>query len=172
MSKRVFTYLSYDPDIKVCASKGWKVKVWTWKKEQTVFINWNPWGLILCLWHTLSVCFRRVVAGLPWERSHKMTVSSADPLANTFLGSTRSHVVKKKYRGLHWRKHWHDLAKYKYKWSRKWRHTDRTSLFQDKSRTASVCPSTGSAAAAAPWPQRQQWHCLLKMLKGAITIPE
>lgn len=32
--------------------------------------------------------------------------------------------------------------------------TDLTSLFQDKSNTASVCPSTGSAA--APWHQREQ----------------
>lgn len=50
---------------------------------------------ILCLRHTLSVCFRRVVAGLPWERSHRMTVSSADPLANTFLRNTRWHQVKR-----------------------------------------------------------------------------
>lgn len=35
--------------------------------------------------NTLSVCLRRVVAGLPWDISHKITVSSAEPLANTFL---------------------------------------------------------------------------------------
>lgn len=70
------------------------------KKIQTSFINWSLSILrmscwILCLRRTLSVCFRRVVAVLPWERSHRMTVSSADPLANTFLKSTRSHMVKR-----------------------------------------------------------------------------
>ena len=45
--------------------------------------------------HTLSLCLRRVVAVLPCERSQRMIVPSADPLANTFLRSTRSHVVKR-----------------------------------------------------------------------------
>lgn len=90
MAKLDSTYLSYDPEIRVCASNGWNFNVWTWKiiifssrstqhQDQSLYwIHSDPL-------HTLSVCLRRVVAGLPWERSHKITVSSADPLANTFL---------------------------------------------------------------------------------------
>lgn len=90
MARLDSTYLSYDPEIKVCASNGWNFKVWTWKiiifssgstQHQDHSLYWIHSDPL----HTLSVCLRRVVAGLPWERSHKITVSSADPLANTFL---------------------------------------------------------------------------------------
>lgn len=66
--------------------------------------------------------------------------------------STGQHVSEEKKSGvcMNVQKCWNSF------WLLKDKHghnTNRISLFQDKSNTASVCPSTGSAAAAAPFKQ-------------------
>lgn len=86
------------------------------------------------------------MAGLPWERSHRITVSSADPLANTFLRKTRWKVFRILFI-------WWAVFRTSFPGDTPAndptaQDADLSSLFQDKSSTASVCPSTGSAAAA------------------------
>lgn len=148
-----YTYLSYDPEIRVCASNGWNFNVWTWKipifsnrsmQDQDHSLHWSHSDTQ----HTLSVCLRRVVAGVPWERSHKITVPSADPLASTFLRMANTWFALsqwdcKKCFNCFW------LVK-----DQDGQNSHLISLFQDKSNTASVCPSTGSAA-EAPFKQMQ-----------------
>ena len=75
-----------------CFLDGDAAKFWGCNVKYTV-IYMKKESLFLS---TLSVCLRRVVAGLPWLRSHKITVSSAEALANTFLRKS-----KNKYFQLH-----------------------------------------------------------------------
>lgn len=79
---------------------------------------------------TLSVCFVSVAAGLPCCKSHRITLSSAEALARTFLHMR--NITSDRDRGGR-----------ESLWCRK---THPTTLFQDRSRTASEWPSTGSAA--------------------------
>lgn len=109
------------------------------------------------------MCLRSVVAGLPWDRSHKITVSSADPLANTFLSERRCEQIQLWYK-IKNKDSFHNLLNIEhltiircllrfYVTSDYKKSTDLASLFQAKSSTASVWPSTGSAA--APWCQHK-----------------